>query len=82
MPTLLITVVDLGRRGYQVALTDRQIVARRRRCRTATVACVLVYRLMRRGHRLAFPGALRALEADARAELDAATPAPLGQAAD
>jgi hypothetical protein len=66
---MLITIVDLGRRGYRVALTDQVVVARRRHWRSATAACIDVYRLLRRGHVLAFPSALRDLEAAVRAEL-------------
>jgi hypothetical protein len=69
MGTLRITIVDDGRRGFRVALTDGQHVYRRRRWRSATTACIDVYRRLRRGHRLAFPSALAALERDAGDEL-------------
>ena len=75
---LIITVSDRGRHVV-VALTDRQTVYHRWRRRSATTACMTVYRLLKRGHRLAFPRALAALEREARAEL---FPARLAQAAD
>jgi hypothetical protein len=68
-----------GRDGYLVALTDSERVYRRRFTGSATVALIRVRRLLRRGHRPAFPSALRDLTCACAVELAAvADLAPTG----
>ncbi len=72
MHTAWIAVLDLGRQGFSVNLTDTQRVWRRRRYRSATRALIDVAGLMKQGHTPASPRAVAALQREAQRELMAA----------